>query len=189
VLAFDTECRPLSFIGNDYVSKEITVMAWRFVHLDQWNPTCMALGEWPLGQMLDAFVVEYNSADIVMGHWIRGHDLPLINGMLLEQGFAPLEDKLTIDTKNDLINFGGLSKSQKNLSAMLDLSNEKLDMDDPMWRRANRLEPMGINWAKARCASDVLQNIELYESLSDQGFLTPPKMWRSGGRARGQYVP
>lgn len=188
ILAFDTECRPLSFIGGDYVSKEVTVIAYRFVHDAEWPPACLALGEYSMLEMLDLFRETYAWADAVMGHWIRGHDLPLLNGAMLEHGFPPLPDKLTIDTKNDLVNFGGLSKSQKNLAALLDCSNQKLEVDDAMWRRANRLDPVGIKFAKARCESDVRQNIELYESLRAQGFLQPPRMWTGTGRARA-YVP
>ena len=179
----------MHWIANDYVSKQLTVIAWRFVDEPSKFTRCWALGEVTMRDMLTAFMDFYDAADIVMGHYVRGHDLPLLNGALLENGYEPLSDKLTIDTKGDLVNFAGLSKSQKNLSATLQVHAEKLDMDQEMWRQANQLEPQGIAWVKERCISDVNQNIELYEAIQGQGFLRPPRWWTSRGTARARYTP
>jgi hypothetical protein len=45
VLDFDVECRPLSFLGSDYMTKEITAMAWAWAD-DPERMTCYLLGEY-----------------------------------------------------------------------------------------------------------------------------------------------
>ena len=41
-LSFDCECRPLSWYAGDFVTREITAIAWRF--LDQKHTACVLLG-------------------------------------------------------------------------------------------------------------------------------------------------
>jgi hypothetical protein len=36
--------------------------------------------------MLEKFLVAYNAADVVTGHYIRKHDLPLINDHCIRMG-------------------------------------------------------------------------------------------------------
>lgn len=178
VLDFDCECRPLHWISNDYVSREITAIAWAWVG-DPHPPTVMMLGEYPLPAILDAFVQVYNQADLVTGHYIRGFDLPLVNAQLTEFQMPGLSDKMAHDTKIDFMVSSGLSKSQENIGAMLGLANPKVKMNQQKWRAANRLEPEGIEEARARVAGDVLQHIEMRAELLRLGYLRPPCLWRS----------
>jgi hypothetical protein len=190
ILDFDCEARPLSWIGGDYVSKEITAIACAWVDEPD-RVHCWCLGEgWPMRDMLDFFLVQYERADIVTGHYIRGFDLPLMNSALSEVGLPPLADKLTHDTKLDLVRRHGMSSSQKNLAAMLGCSHPKVEMTDQDWREANRLTPAGIAKTRARVTGDVRQHIEMREKLLARAMLLPPRMWRSASGARlPEYTP
>jgi hypothetical protein len=92
VLDFDVEARPLHWISSDYVSKEITAIAWKFIS-EPGPVSCVLLGEVEPREMLRLFVEAFNAADMVSGHYIRGYDLPTINGALTEYQLPPLSDK------------------------------------------------------------------------------------------------
>ncbi len=203
ILDFDCEARPLSWYGGDFVTKEPTAIAWAWVDpsnpsqplgrvrvkllgcIDPWDETVTTMEE-----MLDTFVAAYDQADIVTGHFIRGYDLGLVNGALLEYGRRPLGPKLTHDTKGDLLKFSGLSKSQENLGALLGLKHPKEGMTQTAWRSANRLEPDGIEQTRRRVVGDVVQHIEMRAALMERGMLGPPRVWSSGSHsAPPEYVP
>jgi hypothetical protein len=177
ILDFDVEARPLSWIGGDYVSKEITAIAWQFV--GEPNPDCRLLGETDAPSMLRAFLEAYDKADMVTGHFILGYDLPMVNGALFEHGFPPLGDKLAHDTKIHLVKAAGLSRSQESLGAMLQLDHVKEQMNQSLWRAANRLTPEGLLHVRRRVLGDVTQHIEMRQTLLDRGWLMPAKVWKS----------
>lgn len=188
ILDFDVEARPLHWISGDYVSKEITAIAWAWVS-DPTTIACRLLGEDPPESMLVDFLEAYDQADVVTGHFIRGYDLPMINGALTEYSLPALSDKLSHDTKLDLVRRAGLSGSQENLGAMLRLQHPKVKMDQSLWRSANRLTPEGREAARARVTGDVAQHIELRQRLIDLGYLGPPKVWKSGSARLETYTP
>jgi hypothetical protein len=180
ILDFDCEARPLHWIGGDYVSKEITAIAWAWV--GDTKATSYLLGESEPQEMLQAFVEAYNQADLVTGHFIRGYDLPLVSGALTEYQMAPLGKKMSQDTKIDLLRFSGLSKSQESLGAMLGLSHPKVQMNQAKWRAANRLEPEGLAYVRERVTGDVLQHIEMRQKLLELGYLGPARLWESNSQ-------
>src|SRR4051812_23080126 len=114
ILDFDIENRPLSYLGMDYTTGEITAIAWSWVGED--DVQVRALGQDDPEDILIDFEQVYNEADIVTGHYIRKHDLPLINGSLLEVHSSGLSEKATIDTKLDLMQMKYLSASQESLA-------------------------------------------------------------------------
>lgn len=187
VLDFDIENRPLSYLGSDFTTAEVTAIAWAWT--DAPEVTVYLLGEHDLSDILRAFVDAYNQADMVTGHYITGHDLPMINGALMELGMAPLADRMVQDTKVHLIRSKGISLSQESLGAMLRLDHQKVVMNQSKWRAANRLTPEGLAEVRARVAGDVLQHMDLRRELLELGYLTPPKMWRSGATRIEPYVP
>lgn len=196
ILDFDVECRPLSWYGGDWVSKEITAIAWGWV--SPRNPAkvrgnrveCRLLDEpSTLRDMVEEFHAVFRQADIVTGHFIRGFDLPLLNGAALELGLPPLPSTLAQDTKTDLVRFSGLSKSQESLGAMLGLRHPKVGMSQADWRAANRLTPEGINRTRRRVVGDVRQHVEMRAALLDRGMLGPPRPWSPGGTAPERYAP
>jgi hypothetical protein len=185
ILSIDCEARPLSWISQDYVSKEITAIAARVIGEKKFY--CKLLGEVSTEEMLEGFVKLYDEADIITGHYLRGYDLPLINSALSEFGYKPLNSKLTHDTKLDLIKSQGISKSQESLAAMFGLEHPKVKMNQNMWREANRLSDEGIKYVKERVVGDVDQQIEMRAKLMEMGMLGPPKVWKSTGFAFAPY--
>ena len=181
-LSFDIEARPLSWLGGDRVTREITAIAWKYIG-EKTPPQVVLLGETTTELMLATFLEHYNYAGGVTGHFIRGYDLPTVNGALIEHGMPKLKPKLTHDTCNDLVRLGGLSKSQENLSAMLGLRQPKVKMSDPDWREANRLRPEGLKKTAKRVAGDVEQQIELRDELIKRKLISmKPKLWKPGGK-------
>src|SRR3990167_3041468 len=178
VLDFDVEARPLHWISGDYVSKEITAIAWKWI--GEPDPAeAYLLGETDPMEMLQRFVAQYDRADLVTGHFIRGYDLPMVSGALTEYQLPPLSRKMAQDTKIDLVRRQGLSGSQENLGTMLGLHHSNVKMDQASWRAANRLHPDGLKAVRERVIGDVLQHIELRQRLLELGYLGPAKMWES----------
>ena len=189
ILDFDCEARPLSWLAQDYVTKEVTVIAAKFVG-DKGRAKARAIGtaEAPETRyMLEWFLELYEQADMVTGHYIRGFDLPLINGALEEHGMPSLAEKLSSDTKGDLLKRHGMSNSQESLGAELGLKHPKVQMTQNDWRQANRLTAAGIRKAKNRCIGDVEQHIELRDELIKRGRLGPPKLWQPGPYGTAKY--
>ena len=185
ILDFDTESRPLSWFGGEFVTQELTAIAAKFI--GEKKMYLWALGEDEPRDFLEGFRELYNQADMLTGHFIRGHDLPVLQAAMLDFDLPPLGSKLTQDTKNDLLRLRGISKSQENLGALLGLSHPKVSMDQAKWRAANRLTPKGIAETKRRVVGDVKQHIELRAELLRRGMLSPPKMWHPAGANNPQY--
>lgn len=175
VLDFDIENRPLAYLGMDFTSAEVTAIAAGWTDAKAVN--VWALGDVSLEDMLLGFKELYDEADVVTGHYIRNHDLPIINGALMELGLPSLGPKLTQCTKNDLNNSKGISKSQENLGEMLGIRAPKIQMNQPKWRAANRLTPEGIELTKKRVVGDVVQHKQLRAALIEQGRLNSPRIW------------
>ncbi len=178
VLDMDSECRPLSYMGNDWTSGELTAIACGWA--DKKKVECWVLGEVDLEEMMKNFLVYYDQADVVTGHYCRKHDLPLFNAACLELGLPPLKEKLVQDTKEDLYKKKYISVSQESLSDMYALSNPKHHMTQPAWREANRLTDKGIKFTKKRVIDDVKQHKELRLELIKNKALQPPRLWKPG---------
>lgn len=178
ILDFDIENRPLAYLGPDFTTAEITAIAASYVgnqYVHCWVLDPMVEGSYRT--MLEEFVKLYNSADIVTGHYIRGHDLPVINGALMELGLPTLGRKETSDTKIDLTERKYISASQENLAAMLGVRANKYHMTNAMWREANRLTNKGVEFTRKRVIDDVRQHKELRAKLIELGYLGPTVTW------------
>ena len=117
ILDFDIENRPLSYWYGDKTTAETTAIA----HC--WSNDIRTMEVGLLGrdnpiEILQRFVERYNEADIVTGHYIRRHDLPHINGGLLEYGLPLLQPKLTSDTRSDFVKKGDLPATQEYLAEL-----------------------------------------------------------------------
>lgn len=173
ILDFDIENRPLSYWYDGQCTAEITAIACSW-GLD--SPVyCWLLGRESPESILMNFVALYNEADLVTGHYIRKHDLPILNGALLEYGMRPLGTKLTVDTKLDLRPTKDYSMSQETLGETLCTSYEKVHMSQCDWRAANRLQQ--IELAETRVKGDVRQHQQLRLKLVELGMLQSPKAW------------
>lgn len=188
VLDFDLENRPLSYLGSDFTTAEVTAIAWAWTDRPR-DVTVRLLGEQPLRAILREFVAAYNEADMVTGHYITGHDLPMLNGALVEFGMPVLADKFVIDTKTNFIKTKGISLSQESLGAMMRLEHSKVQMNQARWRAANRLTRHGLALVKKRVVGDVQQHVEMLRELTAKGYLSAPRKWRTGSSQIAPYTP
>lgn len=178
ILDFDIENRPLSYWTPDRPTAEITAIASCWVG-DMMSIRADLLGvDSPL-DILGRFVERYNEADMVVGHYIRRHDLPIINGALMEYGLPGLQPKLTCDTRLDMYKKGDIPATQEYLAELLDVPIPKTHMTQVAWREANRLTPEGLKKTHKRVTSDVFQNIMLREKMLSLGLLKSPRVWRA----------
>lgn len=176
ILDFDIENRPLTYWFGDVTTSEITAIAASWAH--QKSVKVWLLPQVTHNQMLREFLQMYDEADMVTGHYIRRHDLPTINSALLLNGLPPLGEKLTCDTKLDLVKRRGLPASQEALADLLGIPFGKPGMSQAHWREANRLTDAGLKLVKERVVGDVRQHKALREALVKEGLLTTPKVWR-----------
>lgn len=182
ILDWDIENMPLAYWYEGQTSPQITAIAARFI--GESVTYCWLLGDVPLREILTEFVKVYEQADMVTGHFIRNHDLPIVSGALIEHGMPPLKPKMSSDTKNDLIGFSGLSKSQENLSEMLGIPAPKIQMNQVKWREANRLTAKGKALTQERVVGDINQHILLRRRLIELDLLGAPRMWHGGLRVK-----
>lgn len=177
ILDFDIENRPLSYWQPDRPTAEITAIAFAWAdypaHVQVW-----LLGRDDPKEMLEEFVEFYDAADIVTGHYVRKHDLPIIQGALLEFGLPMLKAKLVQDTKLDMVKKADIPATQEHLADMLGLESPKVHMTQASWREANRLTPDGLKLTQERVVGDVRQHMELRLAMLKAGWLHPPRMWR-----------
>jgi hypothetical protein len=186
ILDFDIENRPLTYWVPDMPTADITAIAWMWVG-DHDTLTVRALGEVSQRTILEDFVEAYSQADIVTGHYIRRHDLPIINGALYEHDLPLLTPKMTSDTKLDMFKKADLPATQEFLLELLDpkcplgITLEKYHMSQGMWREANRLTTDGIAETKRRVMSDVHAHSHMREAMLQRGWLRRPSVWYPGG--------
>lgn len=174
-LVFDIENRPLSY-WYDRPTAEVTVVSYKWLGDDE--PQVLTQPT-PLVSILRHFQKVYDKAEVVIGHNIRRHDLPIIHGALIEQGLPGLGPKLTIDTLRDLTRYKDIPKSLEYLAEMLGAPQEKFHMTQHSWREANRLRKSGVKLARLRCAVDVQVTEWVYRELVARGLLTkPPRTWK-----------
>lgn len=187
LLDLDVECKPGHWIGGDYVSKIVTAIAlgWinedKVVEFDHYDRS--------LTWMLERLRSYYDAADIIVTHYGRGFDFPLLNGMCEREGLKPLERKLTIDTKLDRLKTHGRSQSQKNLAADYGLINPKVDVTLREWEGFNSREEGYRDVVVERVIGDVKQNIELFKALRQRGMLGPPRMMSYQPSGARRYSP
>jgi DNA polymerase elongation subunit (family B) len=140
-------------------------------------------------EMLEAFREVYEDADVVTGHYIRGFDLPLLQGSMMRLGLPLLGPKLAQDTKNDLVAAQGISKSQENLGAMYELEHPKVGMNTSLWAKGNMLLPEGIEATVKRVMGDVDQHIELRREMLYHGHLGAPRLYTGHDGTEPGYTP
>lgn len=177
VLDFDIENRPLSYWLDDRPTADVTAIAWGWIDQTKVEVRVQTVDAWSVVEMLEDFAEVYAQADVVTGHYIRKHDLPILNGAMVEFGLAPLAEKLASDTKLDLYSWKDLPQSQEYLSDMYNLSRPKHHMSQHEWREANRLSGPGVRLTAQRVTKDVRQHKQLRAHLVEAGALGPPQVW------------
>ena len=187
ILDFDLENRPLSYWYEGATTAEITAFGWSWV--GSYGVDTLLLqrdGQYEDKDgfrytpeiALTMFMDIMDAADMLTGHYIRRHDLPILNAALVEYGLPHLRPFLTQDTHTDFVKRKDLSISQENLAAMLGLPEPKHHMTQTEWRKANRLTDEGIVSARKRVVDDVIQHKALRLAILERGLLKAPKIWR-----------
>jgi 23S rRNA G2069 N7-methylase RlmK/C1962 C5-methylase RlmI len=176
ILDFDSECRPMHY-SEWKPESQITAIAWSWVGEDKVHTEALNRNLRNENKMLARFLAAYDEADIVTGHYIRKHDLPLVNDHVLRAFGEHLSPKLTQDTMSDMTSVKSLGKSQDNLAVTFGLTEEKHHMTGADWRLANSLDPKGIDLARIRVTNDVIQHKALREEMLRRGALGEPQLW------------
>lgn len=176
ILDFDSECRPMHY-SEFRPESQITGIAWAWVGEDTIHCALLKPDLSNEREMLEQFLAELRQADIVTGHYIRRHDLPLLVDHAARLGLDFPSMLRVQDTKTDLKRFNGLGQSQENLAATFGLLEEKHHMTGALWRQANTLTKEGMAGTRKRVVDDVAQHIALREELINRGLLSPPRMW------------
>jgi len=169
-LVFDIENRPLSY-WYDRPTAEVTVIAYKWLG----QKSTYVLMQDPstgVAEILSEFRPIYEKAEVVIGHNIRRHDLPILHGAYIEQALPGLPAKLSIDTLRDLTAYKDIPKSLEYLAEMLGAPYEKFHMTQHSWREANRMDEDGLRRARKRCAVDVQVTEWVYNELLRRGMLT-----------------
>ena len=192
VLHFDIENRPLSYWVPDRPTAEITAIAscWSDdpdsmevallsipCRHHGWKCKDMEPYEMDGASILTRFVKRYAEADMVSGHYIRRHDLPIINGSLMELGLPLLDEKMVSDTKVDMPKKADIPANQEYLLELFAVQERKYQMSQVKWREANRLTPEGLQQTFTRVSSDVRGHILLRQEMLKRGLLRRPRMW------------
>lgn len=177
ILDFDIETRPLTYWAPNRPSAEITAIGAGWKH-DYNTIDAVLLGVHDPVYMLQWFLDLYNEADMVLGHFIRRFDLPMINGALMEYGLPGLTAKMTIDTRMDMRKKGDIPASQEYLGELFNLPNQKVIMSQHKWRKGNRLQKDGIEGARKRVVGDVIENMDLHTYMVEHKLLGSPKLWK-----------
>ena len=176
ILDFDTECRPLHY-SEWRDESQITAYAWGWVGEAKVHHAILAQDLSNERECLERFLDAYGQADIITGHYIERHDLPLLNDHCMRFGWSTLKPKLTQDTKTLLPKVKGLGLSQENLGTLYELDKKKHHMNGRRWADANTLTLEGQEEARRRVVSDVHQHKELRRALLDRGYLKAPRKW------------
>jgi hypothetical protein len=184
VLDFDIENRPLSYHFPDPTA-EVTAIAaaWAdhpkdvFVWLLKPAETDAEHAAY-MTEMLLGFKELYDAADMVTGHYITRHDLPIINGALMDYNLPVLEQKMVQDTKTQMVKKADVPATQEYLAEMERLKSRKVHMTQHDWRQANRLTVEGREAARKRVTGDVRQHMKLRKAMIRDRLLHSPTIWR-----------
>lgn len=186
VLGFDLENRPLAYWYDGQTTSEITALGWKWVG-EPGVHTLMLRNDGyfesdddiriPNKIAYERFRDVLLEADLVFGHNLKKHDLPIFQAGLLRREMEPLKPVLVTDTLRDIPKRNGMSASLANLSSMYGLEGEKQSMSHSDWELSNRLTPEGIALARGRVVGDVLLQEQLRQKLLDLNLLRSPRMW------------
>lgn len=183
VLDFDTECRPLHY-SEWRPESQITAYAWSWLG-DHVVASSVLEHRNDAGQfhrlerkLLLEFMEHFNDADMVTGHYLLRHDLPLLVDHCIRLGVPLPDSKLVSDTKVHMPSVRALGLSQDNLANLLRLDEKKHHMSGRQWAEANVLTNQGRELTRKRVADDVTQHKAIRAELQEMGVLGAAQVWR-----------
>jgi len=188
VLSLDFEARPTAWIAGDFVGKSTTAVGWVWRHEGTAHSVVLNRKMTSVAPIVDAIneqIFKYDEV-LLVGHYLRGYDLPVLNADRERLGYDSLPKLLTHDTKLDRKQGIGLSESLENLVTRYELEHEKMPMHEPWWEEHNLLQtPRSVKWVKERVERDVLATLDLYEVML--GRMKAPKVWDPNGSKMPRY--
>ncbi len=183
ILDFDTECRPMHY-SEWRPESQITAYAWSWVGQKTVHSLMLRHHDDEREffeeerDLLFRFLVEFERADIVTGHYLLKHDLPLLTDHAMRLGLPLPAPVMVSDTKIDMPRIRALGMSQENLGDLLRIDEKKHHMSGRLWAEANQLTNQGIAISRKRVTDDVKQHKAIFRESRDRGWLSAPSYWK-----------
>lgn len=178
ILDFDMESLAAGFADPAWVPQKITCISWGWVGYEGTNSAISTQMGFFIPSirrtMLEQFLPVYEQADVVAGHNLLRHDLPLLKAECMRLGLPIPGPKLVEDTIQ-IRKVKGLKKGLDNLGKLLKTQEEKQDMDWQAWEEAYE-DP---TWQKVidRCESDVRLHQDVRQKMIDLGWHAKRVVW------------
>jgi len=175
-VVFDLEAQPGPWAGSDWTYRMmLTGALWT----EDTGMTYLAPDF--SGEELDAWVQPLRAkGTLVVAHNGDKYDLPLLTGTLLKFGLPMLGTVLLSDTCSHLPKMGSaLSRKLGDLSARLDLHNQKGSLGPYEWEAVYERQEWALEALEEYNVADVLATYELWKELNRLGWLGPAKSWRA----------
>lgn len=181
ILDFDMESVAAGFADPMWVPQKITCVAWGWSDEHRVEvrscgpggivgPAAKELRREMLAPLLEA--IRY--ADIVTGHNLCRHDLPLLRAECLRLGLEPVNRVWVSDTIK-LGKLKGYKKGQDNIAALKGVDEQKMALNWQQWDDA--YDEIGWPKIRARCRSDVISHRQIRLKLIEDGSLKRPVRW------------
>ena len=178
ILDFDMESMAAGFADPAWVPQKITCISWSWIGYSAVNSVISTQMGFFIPEirrtMLEQFMAVYEQADVVTGHNLIRHDLPLLNAECLRLGLPQPSSKKVEDT----IAFRktkGLKKGLDNLAKLLKTQEEKQDMDYEAWEQA--YEDPTWKLVIDRCESDVRLHKQVREKMIERDWPMKRTVW------------
>ena len=116
--------------------------------------------------------------DIIVGHYIKGFDIPYLNSKLLLLDEPRLPSRFQVDTyfiARHYAKHAIRSKSLKHLADVLGLEEQKMTIRCKTWNQARDGMPRAIQKLVRRCISDVRLTEQIYEKMLQAGWIASLK--------------
>ncbi len=178
ILDFDTESLAAGFADPAWVPQAVTCCAWSWIGDDHVDVTICGFDGFFVPKVrartILPLVEAIRSADMVTGHNLWRHDLPLLQSECKRLKLGSLGSVLVQDTMWQG-KTKGFKKGQDNLARLLRVNDEKLSLDWQAWWDAYAEKGWPI--VKERCVSDVIQHKAMREAMLAEGWLKAPRRW------------
>lgn len=175
-LAVDVENKPGTYGPGDFTHAKVTAICAQWLDADEGMAWCLDRSD-PDAMVRAAEEVRgmWERADFVLGHNIRRHDIPLLDGLYVSLGLPLLPRRRVVDLYRDQPRIKGLSRSLENLASRWGCPIPKLHLSEHDWEQAYDGIPEAVSLMRRRVVTDVKITIWLYHELRRRGLLA--KEW------------
>lgn len=116
-------------------------------------------------RVLDSLYKLLNEADIIIGHNIRKHDLPMIKTRLFLHGFKPPLPYLTIDTLVIAWKEFAFSSAKLDYLGKMIVRKEKLHTDYDLWIKCENGDQESLDYMEEYCRMDTELEENVYVEM------------------------